>query len=123
MEIFWDGWFLWIQEIQQCPFDIYQTMPFASGFSTTLSNPISIRLVLLGLVVMPKTKLVLPLNVDGHWITPTTPTQDPPVPLPSSSRKRQQPQQQVLGTCSPAVLMPQRNNEEVHPWWGLSSDL
>jgi len=43
-------------------------MALSSGFSTTLSNPIGIRLVLLALVVMPATELVLPLDVDGHWI-------------------------------------------------------
>jgi hypothetical protein len=48
-----------------------------------LSNPIGIRLVLLGLVVMPTTELVLPFNVDRHFIIPTTPNQDPPMPLPS----------------------------------------
>ena len=32
----------------------------------TLSNPISIRLVLLGLVVMPVAVLVLPFDVDVH---------------------------------------------------------
>ena len=36
------------------------------GFSTTLSNPIGIRLVLLGLVVMPATELVLPFNVNHY---------------------------------------------------------
>jgi hypothetical protein len=56
----------------------------SSGFSTTLSNPINIRLVLLALVVMPTTELVLPFNVDGHRITPTTPTQDPQMLLPAS---------------------------------------
>jgi len=42
-------------------------MALPSGFSTTLSNPISIRLVLFGLVVMPATELVFPFNVDGHF--------------------------------------------------------
>jgi hypothetical protein len=41
-----------------------------SGFRTTLSNPIRIRLVLLGLVVMPVAVLVLPFNVDGHFSDP-----------------------------------------------------
>jgi hypothetical protein len=37
-------------------------------FGSRLSNPISIRLVLLSLVVMPVAVLVLPLDVDGHAI-------------------------------------------------------
>jgi hypothetical protein len=41
-------------------------MALPSGFSTTLSNPIGIRLVLLGLVVMPVAVLVLPLDSDCH---------------------------------------------------------
>ena len=41
-------------------------MALPSGFSTTLSNPIGIRQVLLGLVVMPTTELVLVFDVDGH---------------------------------------------------------
>jgi hypothetical protein len=41
-------------------------MALASGFSMTLSNPISICLVLLGPVVMPVAVLVLPFNVDRH---------------------------------------------------------
>jgi len=43
-------------------------MALASGFSTTLSNPIGIRLVLLALVVMPTTELVLPFDVDRHCL-------------------------------------------------------
>ena len=43
-------------------------MALPSGFSTTLCNPISIRLVLLGLVVMPATELVLVFDVDGYAI-------------------------------------------------------
>jgi ABC-type transport system involved in cytochrome c biogenesis permease component len=38
-------------------------MALPSGFSTTLSNPIGIRLVLLGLVVMPIAVPVLPFNI------------------------------------------------------------
>ena len=71
-------------------------MALPSGFSTTLSNPIGIRLVLLGLVVMPVSVLVLPFDVDGHPINPTTPDPDPPMLLLSSSKRRQQPQQQAL---------------------------
>ena len=41
-------------------------MALPSGFSTTLSDPIGIRLVLLGLVVMPVAVLVLVFNVDKH---------------------------------------------------------
>ncbi len=41
-------------------------MVLPRGFSTTLSNPIGIRLVLLALVVMPVAVLVLPFNVDAH---------------------------------------------------------
>jgi len=51
---------------------IDQAMALPSGFSTTLSNPISIRLVLFRLVVMPIAVLVLPFNVDGHQVNPTT---------------------------------------------------
>ena len=43
-------------------------MALPSRCSTTLSNPIGVRLVLLGLVVMPVAVLVLPFNVDGHTI-------------------------------------------------------
>ena len=34
------------------------------------------------LVVMPVTELVLPLDVDGHWINPTTPDLTPIVLFP-----------------------------------------
>jgi hypothetical protein len=61
-----DGWFLWVQEIQKVSPVIYQAMAIPSGFSTTLSNPISIRLVLLGLEVSPVSILVLPFNIDCH---------------------------------------------------------
>jgi hypothetical protein len=44
-------------------------MALPSGYSTTLSNPIGIRLVLLGLVVMPVAVLILPFNVDCHLFT------------------------------------------------------
>jgi len=43
-------------------------MALSSGFSTTLSNSIGIRLVLLGLVVMPTTELVMPFDIDGQLI-------------------------------------------------------
>jgi hypothetical protein len=81
-------------------------MALPSGFSTTLGNPISIRLVLLGLVVMPVAVLVLPLDVDGHLIIPRD--RDPILPMlpPSSSRKTQQPQRQVPWTLTPMVPMP-----------------
>jgi hypothetical protein len=46
---------------------IDQSMALPSGFSTTLSNPIGICLVLLPLVVMPTTELVLPLDIDGYF--------------------------------------------------------
>jgi hypothetical protein len=46
---------------------IHQAMALPSGFSTTLSNPIGIRLVLLGLAVMPPTELVLPFNMNSHF--------------------------------------------------------
>ena len=48
------------------PSAIHQAMALFCWFSMTLSNPISIRLVLLGLVVMPVAVLVLPFNVDAH---------------------------------------------------------
>jgi hypothetical protein len=54
-----------------------RSKPFLLG--SRLSNPKGTRQVLLGLVVMPSTELVLPFDVDGHQITPTTPTQDPPM--------------------------------------------
>ena len=41
-------------------------MALPSGFSTTLSNPIGIRLVLLGLVVMLVAVLILVFDVDRH---------------------------------------------------------
>ena len=50
--------------IQKVPSVIHQAMALPSGFSTALSNPIRIRLALLGLVVMPTTELVLPFDVD-----------------------------------------------------------
>ena len=49
-------------------------MALPSGFSTALSKPTSIRLVLLALVVMPVAVLVLPFNVDGHRINPRATT-------------------------------------------------
>ena len=71
-----------------------------SGFSTTLSDPIGILLVLLALVVMPTTELVLPFNVDGHWITPTTPDPTPPTLPPFLSSKLQQ----LAATSAAGVL-------------------
>jgi len=41
-------------------------MALPRRYSTALSDPIGIRLVLLGLVTMPIAVLVLPLNVDAH---------------------------------------------------------
>lgn len=67
----WQSWL--VQVIYNAASSVFQAMALPSGFSTTLSNPIGIRLVLLGLVVMPTTELVLPFNVDGHLLTPTTP--------------------------------------------------
>jgi len=55
-------------QIQQATSAIHQAMALPSGFSTTLSNPISICLVLLGLVVMPVAVLDLPFGVDGHCL-------------------------------------------------------
>ena len=46
---------------------MYQAMALPSGFRTTLSNSIGIRLVLLALVVMPTNELVLPFDIGGHW--------------------------------------------------------
>jgi len=46
-------------------------MALSRGFSTALSDPIRIRLVLLALVVMPTTKLVLPFDVDDRQISPS----------------------------------------------------
>jgi len=43
-------------------------MALPSGFSTTLSNPIGILLVLLGLAVMPVAVLVLPFDFDRHCL-------------------------------------------------------
>jgi len=43
-------------------------MALPSGFSTTLSNPTGIRLVLLALAVMPFPVLVLPFNIDSHCL-------------------------------------------------------
>jgi hypothetical protein len=65
-------------------------MPF---YGRTLCNQMDIRLVLLGLVVMSATELVLPFNVGAHRITPLTPTHDPPMLPPVSSKRMQQPQQ------------------------------
>jgi len=94
-------------------------MPLSCGCSTTLSNPISIRLVLLALIVLPVAVLVLPFNVDGHEINPTTPVPDPPMLPPSSSRRTQQPQQRVPGTWIPAVLMPLLSSGAGHhQQWG-----
>ena len=79
-----------------------------------LGNPIGIRLVLLGLVVMPPTELVLPFDVDGHRVIPIAPTQAPPMLLPSSGMNWQQPQQQVPWMLTPAVLMPPPSSEAGH---------
>ena len=74
----------------------HKVVALPSGFSTTLSDPIGILLVLLALVVMPTTELVLPFNVDGHWITPTTPDPTPPTLPPFLSSNLQQLQPWVL---------------------------
>jgi hypothetical protein len=58
-------------------------MALPSGGCPATRDPIGICLVVLALVVPPVSKLVLPLNVDGHRITPTTPDPDLPTPLPS----------------------------------------
>jgi len=80
-------------------------MALPSGFNTTLSNPISVRLVLLGLVVMPVAVLVLPFNVDGHRIAPTTPTLIPPTLLSSTGKRKRQPQRQVPFVLIEEVLV------------------
>jgi len=54
-----------------------------------LSNPIGICLILLELMVLPVAVLILPFNVDGLQINPTTSIQDLTMPLPLSSRKKQ----------------------------------
>ena len=95
-----------INQIQQVPIAIHQAMALPSGLSTALSNPIGIRLVLLALVVMPVAVLVLPFNVDGHRINPTTPDPILPMPLLSSGKNWQQPQRQVPVIWTPAVPMP-----------------
>ena len=43
-------------------------MALPSGLSNMLSNPIGIRLVLLGLVVMQVAMLVLPFDADNHSV-------------------------------------------------------
>jgi len=97
-------------------------MALPSGFSTALSDPIGIRLVLLGLVVMPVAVLVLVFDIDGHRITPTTPTQDPPMLLPYAGKRKQQLQQRVLWMLTPAVLMPLLSNgADRHQQWEWSS--
>jgi hypothetical protein len=48
---------------------IHKAMALPSGFSTMLSNPIGIRLVLLGLVVMPVAVLISLFNVYGNFLT------------------------------------------------------
>jgi hypothetical protein len=53
--------------------------------------------------VVSMSELVLPFDVNAHLINPTIPTQDPPVPLPSSGMKKQQPQQRVPWMLTPAV--------------------
>jgi hypothetical protein len=81
----------------------------------------SIRLVLLALVVMPTTELVLPFNVDGHSITPTTPDPTPLVPLPFLSSNLQQLQQQVPWMLIPVVPMPLPSSaKDRHQQWGWS---
>jgi len=41
-------------------------VPFFCAFRSAFGGSIGIRLVLLGLVVLPTTELVLPFNVDCH---------------------------------------------------------
>jgi len=66
-------------------------MLLTSGFSTALSNPIGIRQVLFSWVVMPVAVLVLPLDIDDHPFTPTTPGLDPPTLSPNSIKRKQSP--------------------------------
>jgi hypothetical protein len=88
-----------------------------------LSNPIGIRLVLLALVVMPVTELVLPLDVDGHWINPTTQVHILQVQQHDASKNLQRPQQQVPLTLTPVVLKRLLNNAKgLDQRWGSSTD-
>ena len=55
-----------IQDIQQTLIVIHKAIALLSRFSMTLTNPVSIRLVLLGLAVMPVAVVVLVFDLDGH---------------------------------------------------------
>ena len=61
-------------------------------------------------LLYPETSVLLSVSAvvaaQPLCLTPTTPTQDPPMLLPFSSRRTQQPRQQVPGTWTPAVPMP-----------------
>jgi hypothetical protein len=74
-----------------------------------------------GLVVMPTTELVLPFNVDGHWIIPRVQDLTPLVPLPASSRNLQQPQQRVPWMLTPVVQkQPPSSAKGHHQRWEWS---
>jgi hypothetical protein len=74
------------------------------------------------LVVMPATELVLPFDVDAHWIIPRVQDPTPLVPLLASSSNLQQLQQQVLWMLTPVVLMPlPSSGAGLHQQWGWSN--
>jgi len=73
-----------------------------------LGDLIGVAFVVNGLVLLPFAELILPLDhdFDAHRINPTTPDLILPMLLPFSSRRTQQPQQQVPVTSIPMVPMP-----------------
>ena len=74
---------------------------------------------------MPASELVLVLNDDfnGHRLNPTTPTQDPPVPLLSSGTRTLPLPLLVPETWTPRVLKQLLSNEaDLYQQWEWSDD-
>ncbi len=107
----------WVNEIQECSRFSNQLVTLTSGSFRLLGCAISRRLLVLGLAMMPAKKLIfhdqllwthsnyrlLFLEAQYCASNPTTPTQDPPMLLPSSSRTRRQLQKRMLWMLTPAV--------------------
>ena len=113
---------LGINQIQQVPIAIHQAMAFPRACRPCLCGSVGIGSIVLLLKPMPASELVLVFNDDLHRINPTATIQDPPVPLLSSNRKKQQPQQRVPETWTPRVLkQPLSSGAGRHQQWEWSN--
>ena len=55
---------LWVNQIQEVPLIVHQAVTLTRGSCSLLSGAVGRGLVVLGLIVLPATELVLPLNLN-----------------------------------------------------------